>query len=466
MQQVRRESRDPERRDKVEDFQLAADYWYSSRNLKNIPDMNAALEEVLPYALKQSPEITDYQTWEQAHEYKSYHDAGAILLAKCYTLLYYGHDIEARKSIDLIDQKLRFSMKLERDRGTTWVRRNLRYHEHFCALYRMMLTKKFELCQFPMERDEFDGQAMATALEDMVRLRMLDGGHTVAEYLMNAARKCDLRRQDGRSVLAGFYEAFEPHGNEIHRESAWKEMRTGIERWREKQPTSISARVAEACYWLNYALHLNSESDAPIMNKNLAWKMRLENAEKVLNDTLPDCPGWYAAKVRLLDLQGAKPDQIAAVFQRGKAVYPKYESIHIAVCDYLRTADGLGPAACAGMVAEYAANNEPCMAAYCLKELVWRGAANAMTGTLDERVLRFIIQDAVTKQPLSLKWRSDLAYVSMQLGQLKPAQWCMRGMKNRWDRGTWRMHDNVVRMLATDGPLEGQTAVKTADKSS
>ena len=61
MQQLRRESRAPQARDKVEDYQIAAEYWAHSRNLKNIPDMDEALADVLPEALRLSEKIQNFQ---------------------------------------------------------------------------------------------------------------------------------------------------------------------------------------------------------------------------------------------------------------------------------------------------------------------------------------------------------------------------------------------------------------------
>src|SRR3569623_1174073 len=72
------------KRETFDDLQASAQYWYHSRNPANLPAMDAALKKVLPEALKQAPYVADFQSWETAHQYKAYHDAGSVLLAKCY----------------------------------------------------------------------------------------------------------------------------------------------------------------------------------------------------------------------------------------------------------------------------------------------------------------------------------------------------------------------------------------------
>jgi hypothetical protein len=48
------------------------------------------------------------------------------------------------------------------------------------------------------------------------------------------------------------------------------------------------------------------------------------------------------------------------------------------------------------------------------------------------------------------------------LGQRDTARWCLRGLKDRWDRETWKDREDIVINLATDEPLHGsREEVKT-----
>ncbi len=455
MQQMRREARDPAKRDKVEDFQLAAEYWSKAKNLKNIPDMDAALAEVLPVALKQSSEITEFQTWEKAHEYKSYHDAGAILLAKCYTLLYYGRVEAAKEGLQLIDTKLRFSMLLGRDRGFVWVRRQMHYHEHFCALYAAMLYKKFEQCPFPQERDEFDGEAQRKALEDMVRLRIQDGGFQMLEQLFKAARTANLKRQNGLSVLNEFYSGVTPIYYQEESEVAWKEMREGIEKWRKAAPVSIPARIAEASFWLEFAIHAFDKSDNPPRNAEDEAQRRLLRSQAILDETRRDCPGWYALKIRMMDWMQAPFPQVAEIFKEGTSKFPDYEPIHVAMCNYLTDSKELDGLASAGMITELAKRGQTRIASHCLREMAWRNRHRKTYALLPPATIDDLIFKSITEYPLSLDLRNDLAFVAyMAQGQSKTVAWCLRGMKGRWDRATWERHEDVAISNATDEDLE------------
>ena len=57
--------------------------------------------------------------------------------------------------------------------------------------------------------------------------------------------------------------------------------------------------------------------------------------------------------------------------------------------------------------------------------------------------------------PHSLKLRNDYGFVALLLGQRDTARWCLRGLKDRWDRDTWKDREDIVTSLATDEPLQG-----------
>ena len=111
-QETQRESLSADDREEHDDHQVAAKYWYESRNPKNLLAMDEALAKVLPTALRQSDWVTEIPTWEAAHHTQAYHDAGAILLAKCYTLLYFGEVEKAQPSLRLVHEKFPHSLML------------------------------------------------------------------------------------------------------------------------------------------------------------------------------------------------------------------------------------------------------------------------------------------------------------------------------------------------------------------
>jgi len=455
MQTMRREARDPAARDKVEDFQMAAEYWSSSKNLKNIPDMDAALEKVLPYALKQSPEITDFHSWEKAHEYKSYHDAGAVLLAKCYTLLYYGRVKEAKEGLDLIDTKLPFSMLLWRNRDYLWVREQMHYHEHFCAMYAMLVQKKFDQYVFPPERDEFDGEAMRKAMTDMVRLRIQDGGIPMLEHIMQSIEKSGVSLPSGQRATFTALGAVTPQTWEQGHEASWHEMRDGIERWRKAAPTSTFARLAEARFYIEYAKHAYLRSDDPPTDALSAYRLRLARAKEVLDSCSRDTAEWYVSMLEFYRTQGASFDDVAQTFQDGSKKFPGYVHIPVALCRILDRNKDAGASIAAAVIKEMAASAHPGNAAYCLRWLVLNGDTERLIPRLDTTLASQVLRRGIEIMPHSLKLRSDYGLVALLLGQRDTARWCLRGMKNRWDRLTWKDREDIAITLATDEPLHG-----------
>lgn len=465
MQQLRREARDPRTRDKVEDFQMAAEYWAHSRNLKNIPDMDEALAHVLPEALRLSEQIHNFQSWEQAHEYKSYHDAGAILLARCYTLLYYGDVKAAREGLDLIDTKLRFSMLLSRDRGVTWVRKQMHYNEHFCAMYALMINKKFEAYRFPKERDEFDGDAMYKAMMDMVRLRIQDGGIGPLEHLFKATRSTQLALPSGQRALFLCYGATVPLDWERNSETAWDEMLAGIVRWRKAVEVSVSARIAEAHFYLEYAKHAYEKSDRPPTDKYAAYQQRIAKAQALLSEAPRTCPEWYSTQLDLHRCQGATMEAVAATFQEGMKTFPDYLHMQVSLCRYLDRNKELGGALIAATLKEIAAGAHPENAAYCLRWVVLNGNYEHLIPRLDMKLMSMVIKQGIETYPYSLKLRSDYGLVSLILGQQETAAWCLRGMKDRWDRDTWKDREDIVVRMATAPTYEKQDVKKVSTSS-
>lgn len=462
MQMLRREGRDPAARDKVEDFQMAAEYWAHSKNLKNIPDMDAALAQVLPYALKQSPEIKDFHSWEKAHEYKSYHDAGAVLLAKCYTLLYYGQVKQAKEGLDLIDTKLRFSMLLWRNRGSIWVRKQMHYHEHFCAMYAMLAQKKFDQYEFPPERDEFDCDAMYRSMADMVRLRIQDGNIPMLEHIVQSIDKSGLSLPGGQRATFTALAAVTPQSWEHEHEASWQEMRDGITRWRKAAPSSTFARLAEARFYIEYAKHAYQRSDDPPTDERSAYQIRIGKAKEILDSCSRDTAEWYVSMLEYYRAQGAAFDDIAKTFQEGAKKFPGYVHIPVALCRILDRNKEAGATLSVAVIKELAASEHPENAAYCLRWLVTQGDSERLIPRLDEGLASQVLRRGIEVMPHSLKLRNDYGLVAVLLGQRDTARWCLRGLKDRWDRETWKDREDIVINLATDEPLHGsREEVKT-----
>ena len=172
------------------------------------------------------------------------------------------------------------------------------------------------------------------------------------------------------------------------------------------------------------------------------------------------CPEWYSTQLELHRCQGATIEDVAATFQEGIQKFPDYLHIQVHLCRYLDRNQELGGALIAASLKEIAAGPHPENAAYCLRWVVLNGNTEHLIPRLDMKLVPILIKQAIVAHPYSLKLRSDYALVSLILGQQETAAWCLRGMKDRWDRDTWKNREDIVTRMATAPSTEGPAMKK------
>ncbi|TDU81186.1 hypothetical protein EI77_00489 [Prosthecobacter fusiformis] len=441
-QETGREATDFEDRAEHDDLQAAARYWYESRNPKQLPDMEEALAGVLPKALTQSPWVTSLPTWEEAHHHQAYHDAGAILLAKCYALLYYGRVQEARSALDLVDTKFPHSLMLYKDRTVIQVRKSLRYHEQACALYAGIVSKKMDVFVFPPERDEFDAHAQRKACEDMAMLRLKEGDYDSLEHYAMQARVRQLKTASGQWVSEMIYRGMHPLQDEQWSYTAWEEMGDRIKEWRKRKPSSIDARIGELVYEISRMIKFPSDSQS--MSALLA---RLRASLDELGPMSPIIPELQM----LISFSLNEDFSIAARhFHEGYEKFPDYPNNLVTM--FLRLIrDPKGKVLGTDFLDNLATSDHPETMALVLGALPPELVILFSDG-MDVPKLEAAIRRTLELYPHSFEVRNDLGRLAVLMKMPELAREVMRPVGQRWDRIKWK-------------GLEEQAAGVTEDRS-
>ncbi len=447
-EQAMRESRPDSQRELYDDSQVAARYWYESRNPKNIPAMDEALEKLLPVANKLAPQVNDFQSWEAAQKVKPYHTAGAVLLAKAYTLLYYGDVKNAAPAIELIENKFRYAMVLYDDRNVLWVRERLRFHEHACMLYAAMSLKVVGRMKFPAERDEFDGPQQGIALENMAVLRLKEGNIERLEHFFTGINQSGLQTSSGEWAIHIVLNAMKPVNWEDHAKAAWEEIYQAIKLWQKTKPDSVFAKLAEsrfAYHHAQFAMRNGGQASYP------EYRESAEHGLELIHTIPKNSPAWYETTVGLMVLNGRKAVEFAPVFQEGLRKYPEYAPLIQALCGGLVEGGEQSRELCAGIIDELAGETYGGVAAQVLRAMLYSGDLGALQPRLNMDNVEKVIRMAVVQWPHSYKLRSDLGLLAVKLGRRDLARDIMKNMRRNWSRATWRgKEDMAIALSASD----------------
>ncbi len=413
--------------------------------------MDDALKSVLPKASKLSSFIDNFQTWEEAQSYKAYHDAGAILLAKAYTCLYYGDVKRAAPAIELIETKFPYSMTLADDRSYLWVRRALRYHEHCCMLYAAMSLKVVGKIHFPHERDEFDGPQQRKAIEHMAVLRLREGNIERLEHFFTAINHSELQTSGGDWALDIIMSAMRPLDQDYQSEASWREINDAIQIWKKQKPTSVFARLAEARYLFNYAMFKAKHGGS-----FAAIREASERGLQMMHDIPKIGPAWYDTMLRLQALTGRPPDEVGTVFKEGLIKYPDYAPLAIALGRGFVDEGETGRQICAQILEELQSSSKGGLAAQMLRRIYFDGDLPAIQPRLNLDTVQLAIRAAITQWPDSYELRSDLGLLAVTIGHRELAAEIMQGMSNKWCRDTWNGREDIAIMLTSPSALPPQ----------
>lgn len=449
-----RESRPADQREQFDDLQSATAYWYESRNPANLPQIDAALKKVLPLALELAPHVRDFTTWERAQFMKPYHYAGAALLAKAYTLLYYGRIEEAKPVVRLIEEKLPFSMFLYSNRTLQWVRENLRYHQHAIAVYMAVAQRKMEGFVFPPERDEFDGGMQARAIQEQAILRLREGDYGSVDHLLSMARKTALRTTSGEWVEDVIYSHFIPIPAEIHSEGAWTELGQAIRKWQRAFPKSEAAHLAEAGFLANHAFYQlwsgQSYSD---------FRSDIERANEILASTPSNSPGWFTLNTQIKLSAGRPVEEVITGLRDNLEAHPQHYQPMIIFCSVLAHGSPSDSKTCADFLRLASDQMDPEGTARVLNTLNQKGLLDRVQSRLDRPTMDKLLPQVAERWGASYLLRNQLALLAVELGSRDTAATILSGMRDNCSHKLWEgkediLDDIFIRVPARAEPLK------------
>ncbi len=453
---VLRESTPLSQRQQFDDLQSATRYWYESKNPANIPAMDEALARVLPLALKLAPMVQDFTTWEEAQFVKPYHYAGATLLTKTYTLLYYGRVKEARESMKLLEESLPYSMILFADRTIIWARRALRYHQHACAIYGAIVGKSLDKFTFPEERDEFDEPQQVQAIIDQVILRLREGNWPAIDYFITAAREHKLRTTAGKWVEDIIFDAVEPLVREAHSEGAWIEAKDAIKRWQTRQPKSQNARIAEAAFLINRSTH-QWRSGKPYS----AYRHDVESALDILKQHPLNSPGWFTMNTRALIRNGRPIDEVMLCARDNMIQHPDHAQPLLEACYLLARGDEESTKTCAEFLEVLCQQPNKEVPARILTTLSKQHLLNDIKLRLNPDDIVPLLRATAEQWSQSISLRNDFAMLAVDLGVRDTARYMLTGIEAHWSHEVWRGKQEVLGQILRL-KSKSDSAIKTA----
>jgi hypothetical protein len=149
------------------------------------------------------------------------------------------------------------------------------------------------------------------------------------------------RLPGGYWKLRALYAALEepPLGN-MASDGDWEDLFQSLTAWTNLKPDSVTARVASADAWKNYAWKARGAGYADKVSE-AAWPVfekRLENAQQALADAVrlkEQCPYWFVVAVAVGRAQQRDRESLEKIFQAGVQIEPTFYYLHQEKATYL-----------------------------------------------------------------------------------------------------------------------------------
>ena len=165
---------------------------------------------------------------------------------------------------------------------------------------------------------------------DQTRVLLLREQFAELDKIAAEARSTKARFPGGGWKLSRFFEALKSgNGGSIQSDADWQNHLALMQRWVTARPQSITARVALADAYIDYAWAARGHGYSNTVTDQ-AWQMfdeRAKNALKILEDSAsltPKCPHWFLLMQRVAQALGADHEQERAIFEKAVAFEPLY----------------------------------------------------------------------------------------------------------------------------------------------
>ncbi len=148
------------------------------------------------------------------------------------------------------------------------------------------------------------------------------------EEVASSIRASKARYSGGGWKINAFYRGTsQPDGHATDED--WRNWQNILERWIAAKPQSITARVALAYFYIDYAWNARGDGTVDSVTSS-GWRLfsgRLQKARDVLEASAklsPMCPEWYLAMQQVALGQGWQKQEAKALLTRAIAFEPEY----------------------------------------------------------------------------------------------------------------------------------------------
>jgi hypothetical protein len=290
------------------------------------------------------------------------------------------------------------------------------------------------------ERDE-------AAYSTRIRTQLQQERFKVLDDVAAAERTGKTRFADGGWRLHTFYSAVQASkGKAPATEAEWADVLDRLKRWEAQQPDSITARVALAYGYLNYAWQLRGDNNtAPATPEGkYLFDQRVKLAEAELNQAfeLPSkCPEWYFVMLQTGRAKGWEVEDLTALFQRAIAFEPEFFYY------YQELALGLTPKwrGKEGDLEKFALESANRVGGKAGDILYWQITQSMLSNrdlgngapqfTWSRALLGY--QDLMEQYGPSTLRQNQLAQVAARFGDYMVTDETITQIGDRWDQGTW-----------------------------
>ena len=190
--------------------------------------------------------------------------------------------------------------------------------------------------------DSFQNSNDLVALESYrsaVRKMVEDEDFNQLDCIADSARANKTRFPGGKWQLYTFYRGVsEVHGHAT--EEDWNQLIGHLKKWVAAKPKSITAPVALAESYINFAWHARGDGFSSTVTES-GWKLfaqRTEQAKEILDNasSLPTkCPHWYVAMQLVAKAEGWDLGKSTELFKEATALAPDYYYYYRYLADYM-----------------------------------------------------------------------------------------------------------------------------------
>ena len=291
-----------------------------------------------------------------------------------------------------------------------------------------------------------DGASQRVEYVRAVRQLFVDEDFARLEKIADKLRQEKSRFPEGLCKLQCFYLAF---GVESTKRAKidWDQWLSRLERWEQKFPESITARIAHAGALISYAWEARGGGWADTVSAQ-GWQLfadRLKYARSIL-EAIPaakTCPGYYAEMMTIALGQSWSRAEYEKLFAEAVALAPDYEDFYFRKVYFLQEKWYGQPREWLRFAEEAAATTAATLGETMYARLVWAtvpppDVQRFQAANIDWPKLRQAFEDLIQRTPASLWNKNAYCFYAYAAGDHDTARRLMNQLNGRYAAEIWQ----------------------------